>query len=699
MAQRHKERIFGLSVLLCALAPWCLRVSAVGSFDQSQPPQTFRSGTDLVEVDVRVFKDGTFVTDLRPEDFDVRENGEPQKVVSAVLVGAAPGAPQAPPAPQPPGAPQAPRAPLAPSVWLFVFDTPHLSPVGLQRTREAVVKFLDERWRQGDIGGVVFDGKMANNRLTSDRAELRAAVQAVKQPGDQRTRQLEMTREWPRFETEYEVIRVAVDADRETVAQVVQRACSDDPSQCNTADLAIREKAARLASDIERSTLNALNTVQALANGLARMPGPKTVVFLSEGFTTEKLESQLRQAVGDAGRAGAHFYTIDARGLNKGKQATLVEQPYASAPGAPTVQFDSQEDATNSLAVDTGGLAIRNENNFGRALDEIQRDAATYYVIGYSPTNRNFDGKYRTIEVKVNRPGVKVRTRRGYLALAPAKMLNPQAPRGPAAPKPPQAVEAGAEGARPAESAEHAEVAPGAALTLNPTPAFSAPSAPVAPSAAPLARLAPTGPSASDSEAARSGWSAYQRGDLETAAQDLTKAAADPAAHPWVFYALGMSQYALQRYRAAADAWERVRREAAEFEPVYFSLADAYGMQHDESQAIRILREAEKRWPNDPEVANAIGVFDVRRGALDAAIESFQRAVVVAPKDPLGYFNLARTLQMRMAKFQRYDPQTQKWVGGNEDRRRARENFQKYLELGGPYEQQVREALASLAWK
>ena len=60
---------------------------------------------------------------------------------------------------------------------------------------------------------------------------------------------------------------------------------------------------------------------------------------------------------------------------------------------------------------------------------------------------------------------------------------------------------------------------------------------------------------------------------------------------------------------------------------------------------------------------------------------------------------LARTHQMRLLKSQRYDQQMQKWIGGDEDRRRAVANFQKYLALGGPYERQAREALASLSWK
>jgi tetratricopeptide (TPR) repeat protein len=199
--------------------------------------------------------------------------------------------------------------------------------------------------------------------------------------------------------------------------------------------------------------------------------------------------------------------------------------------------------------------------------------------------------------------------------------------------------------------------------------------------------------------AAELGWTAYEKGDVETAARHLGEAAQAADARPWVIYALGLSQFALRRFPEAVQAWERVRRQVPEFEPIYFSLADAYSLQHEESTALKVLREAEQRWPADAEVANAIGVIQIRRGALDGAIESFERATRVAPQDALGYFNLARTHQMRLLKSQRYDRQLQKWIGGDEDRRRAIANFEKYLALGGPYDRQAREALSALAWK
>src|SRR5206468_2063699 len=112
-------------------------------------------------------------------------------------------------------------APPAPSLWLFLFDTEHLSPGGLTRSRDAVVKFIADKFRQGDIGGVVSDGRMANNRLTSDREELKSAAAAVKMPGEMRSRQLEL-REWPRLQDDEEVWMIAT-GDRQALAAAATR--------------------------------------------------------------------------------------------------------------------------------------------------------------------------------------------------------------------------------------------------------------------------------------------------------------------------------------------------------------------------------------------------------------------------------------------------------------------------------------------
>ena len=678
---------------------------------QQQPAApTFRAGTDLVEVDVRVIgRDGRFVTDLKPEDFQLLEDGTLQKIQSVTLIQGTDFPRRDRPELLEPGPPehQDRLQPREPSTWIFLFDTPHLTPGGLKRTRDAVSDFVDKKMHDGDVAGVIADGKMANNRMTSDRRELKKAIDGLKVTGTTHGTQMELKQEWPRFQDEYEAVRIAVDSDNETLQHVVQRACIDEPDQCKNVppDMMVREKARRIVGDLQQATASTLTTLQALSNGLARVAGPKAIVFVSEGFLVEKMESEVRQVVGLANRAGAHVYAIDARGLNKGSNADIGSQKLAASTIGVTPAFDSQDDGPNALAVDTGGFVVRNENNFGRALDEIQADAGTYYVLAYAPSNTTFDGKYRSIGVKVGRADVKVRARSGYLAIAPARLLR-AAPAAPApvtpAPPPPPG------GSREASPEPGTGVPPAAEPGAPAAPAPMAPPAPSAPAtAAPrTARLAPTnealatlGKSEASPGAAERGWSAYERGDVATAATELKLAAAAPDARPWIFYALGMAEFAQQQYRESALAFEHVRGAAPEFEPVYFQLADAYMLQHDEGTAIKVLRDAQRRWAEDPEIFNALGVIQFRRGALDASIESFEHATSIAPKDSLAYYNLARAHHERMLKSQRYDRAMEKWVGGDADRAKAAENYQKYIALGGPFAQQARESLAMLGWK
>jgi VWFA-related protein len=694
-----------LVVALCAVTPGAAQQQAT----PGQQPPAFKSGTQVVEVDARVFnKDGHFITNLTREDFEIKEDGIAQPIVSLTLVAGAPPALSAPSAPAS-LAPPTPSAPEAPSsVWLFVFDTTHLAPGGLHNTQKAVADFLRTKFRDGDVGGVVFEGKMANNRLTSNREELVKAVEDMKLPSDMTSYQRFMRREWPRIEDEFEAWLIAQQNDAEALRKAVIRACSDDPSRCSPVSPApeVRDKAKQVISAARRATEFSLRVIEALSNGLARVPGAKTVVFISEGFISLDAMTTLQHVTGMANRAGAHFYTVDARGLNKGTAgSSIIDEPAAFDSAGPSNHFDLQEDGTNALAVDTGGMAIRNENNFGRALDVVQKDAGTYYVLGYAPANQTFDGKFRKIEVSVKRPGVKVRARRGYLALTPARLLRPTpitTPPSDVSGEPP-ATPSGSEAGEPVTSAKPADAPTGSAESVPVPP--SAPAARALVSAIEsrnlvqelqsAQRLSPT----TASDLAGQGWAAYQKGDVEHAAAYLAEASKSPDAHPWVRYALGLAHLALGHYSQAVASWEQVRRDVPEFEPVYFNLADGYLLQKDNDTALKVLRSAQERWPKDAEVWNATGVLEIRRGAIDAAIRSFTRATTVDPTDSLGFFNLAKAYQMRASQSQRFDSARQKWVGGESDTRRATENYTKYVQMGGPFVQQAKEALQVLAWK
>ena len=79
-------------------------------------------------------------------------------------------------------------------------------------------------------------------------------------------------------------------------------------------------------------------------------------------------------------------------------------------------QLSSSQDTLTSLAADTGGRAFTDSNDFGEAFARVQRDMSAYYLLGYSSTNPAKDGRFRRIQVRVKRDGLRVEARAGYYA-------------------------------------------------------------------------------------------------------------------------------------------------------------------------------------------------------------------------------------------------------------------------------------------
>jgi hypothetical protein len=82
-------------------------------------------------------------------------------------------------------------------------------------------------------------------------------------------------------------------------------------------------------------------------------------------------------------------------------------------------QFDStaaSQDTLTTMAEDTGGRAFFDSNSFGQVFDRVVRDTSAYYVLGYSSTNANRDGRFRRIKVKLRRSDAKLEYRSGYYA-------------------------------------------------------------------------------------------------------------------------------------------------------------------------------------------------------------------------------------------------------------------------------------------
>jgi hypothetical protein len=182
------------------------------------------------------------------------------------------------------------------------------------------------------------------------------------------------------------------------------------------------------------------NGLFAILAQMRRLPGRKSLVLFSEGLALPPaVKRQFDGVIDAANRANVSIYTMDAAGLRAvSEQAQIrdqVNQAGASGGGilgggktgggALTKSLENNEDVLQqdprnglgALAQGTGGVAFDNTNNLRQSFERIESDLHNYYLIGYSPANDKYDGKFRTIDVKVSRSGATVAARKGYFAV------------------------------------------------------------------------------------------------------------------------------------------------------------------------------------------------------------------------------------------------------------------------------------------
>jgi VWFA-related protein len=185
------------------------------------------------------------------------------------------------------------------------------------------------------------------------------------------------------------------------------------------------------------NTRSTLSTLQRVAEWFGGVRGRrKTLLFISEGVDFDisdiirqqglpqspasSILSDMQEAIAATARANVSIYSIDPRGLSTGDEDAIAvgsfaepENPTSGVRGL-TNELRVSQDNLRQLSEETGGFATVNRNDFATAFDRVVRDNSSYYVLAYYPPTSKRDGKFHRIEVKVNRPGLMVRSRRGY---------------------------------------------------------------------------------------------------------------------------------------------------------------------------------------------------------------------------------------------------------------------------------------------
>ena len=407
--------------------------SPVPQTPSSQQDEVVKITTNLVQIDVTVVDDnGKTVADLKPEDFEIREDNRVQKITNFSFVSSEPAAAAVAANPANPATPaEKSNAPsIAPSVlrpsdvkrtMALVVDDIGLAYESTGPVRQALTKFVDTQMQPGDLVAIIrtSGGVGVLQQFTSDKAQLRAAINGIRWNPVGRTGTLSAEPIKGRYE--------------------------------NTEEL-------KDLTEFRNEVLSAgtLEPLMYVIRGLKDLPGRKSIVFFSENLQVtsavgrnDRLLHAMDLVKDAANRASVVIYTQDASGL----QPLNYTAADSSMPGVNDISqislgggLGNSHDTAEAglarlralaerrnveyethtvldyLAKETGGTFSRFTNDLNTAIRKASDDQKSFYLIGYRPDESSFDQvsgrpKFHKWEIRIKRPNLKARYRSGYFGI------------------------------------------------------------------------------------------------------------------------------------------------------------------------------------------------------------------------------------------------------------------------------------------
>ncbi|MEW6206945.1 MAG: VWA domain-containing protein [Acidobacteriota bacterium] len=415
-----------------------------------------RISTQLVQWDVVVTdKDGRVVEGLTRDDFELYEEGRKQVVSFFEFVDAVKGRRQEDPKASDTARPADKGEDIAEAdvkrIIAFVVDDLTIRLEDLVNVRGMLTRFVNEQMTDNDLVAIVraVGGKGLTQQLTSNKQLLHRAIASLTVT----THPLSSTNPSPSADMSGRETRVIG-----TPTPLGDTEADIEDLESNLLDNNVRDFANNVDDTVKVTrALMTLGTASFIIESLKQLPGRKSLVLVSGGMpvlstdtSTSGIDitSLINRLTDRATRAGVAVHTMDVRGLiadvarftdTPGKSAiptdlgTLnssmsnVRPPSTRGPNEKLFGPSTVEDqlGLRALASGTGGIAVLNKNDFSSGLDKIITASQGYYILAYTPTDANFDGKFRKIEVKLKRGGgYRLYARKGYIAKDDAPALS-----------------------------------------------------------------------------------------------------------------------------------------------------------------------------------------------------------------------------------------------------------------------------------
>lgn len=439
----------------------------IGQTATKEPVPTIRATSREVILDVIVRdKHHHSIADLRPEEIEVFEDGVKQKITAFRNVQGAEQLQTEQALAKGNSAPVISASPKAASTTLpelnfvsVVFA--QIAPLNLEFAREAVLEFL----KSGSLPNTYVTIYRLDRSLqviqpyTNNHVALAKAVDAAAKGVNTGTNISASTAAVSALETTAQATAANVMASplvNEAQARAAQSLVMDPTPAIVIDPLWARNAATQDVSTTLNSALlaqgeieNGLRFAESLSNGMdsmdalrelvrvqSKLPGRKVVLYLADGLTLPMDRRDVVDSViGYANQKEVSFYAVDTRGLSTEDPMTpsLADLQRAGAESSANaasprighmegddVQLSVSSDkhlAMEELADSTGGFAVTNTNEIALPMQRVMEDIRTHYEVAYAPSATNYDGHFRKIQVRIDRPHVAVQTRSGYFAV------------------------------------------------------------------------------------------------------------------------------------------------------------------------------------------------------------------------------------------------------------------------------------------